>query len=288
DMSLHPILWEQEEVMWLKASPDGYFQMTLKRFEADGIVGRLLERCPGAAVPAKLASDQEGAGGGAAVGRGPGAGEQGLQVEVDGRTALALCPLVGELKNAPRLEASDTNLLPNVAVGTPVEDRGRLGARVADLGAAATAGAGPELQRRLMGNTAVVFARYGVVPGTNEPGALSDMDLMDMNPECTALVMPNAGTLAQVGVKGAGLAEKHAIAKEFAGINLDWPIPDDEPVMSIFLRFPNETLGRGRLLPLCRWLAIDLPKDPQEISSRRSRMFSRRASSSLTRRPPRT
>jgi hypothetical protein len=117
-----------------------------------------------------------------------------------------------------------------------------------------------------MGNTAAVFAKHGIMPGANERGVLSDNALMDMNPEATALFTPDAGTLAQGirGVDGAGLKEKHALAKEFAGIDLSWPIPDDTPIDKLFLRLPNETLGRGRMLPLARWLALQMPEDPQE------------------------
>jgi hypothetical protein len=114
DMSLHPILWDDEEVMWLRASPEGVYHVALQRKEADGLVERLLERCSGAAVPAELAADREALSAQllwtvALV------QEQGLQAEVDGRSAMALCPLVGDLRNAPSLK-------PGVAVGIPVED----------------------------------------------------------------------------------------------------------------------------------------------------------------------
>eukprot|EP00930_Biecheleria_cincta_P074814 TRINITY_DN62026_c0_g1_i1.p1 TRINITY_DN62026_c0_g1~~TRINITY_DN62026_c0_g1_i1.p1 ORF type:complete len:777 (-),score=143.63 TRINITY_DN62026_c0_g1_i1:47-2356(-) len=258
NFSAHPIMWEDEEVKWLKSSVECFELVNQVRATAQERVARLLARAA-AAAPATAPVSQELLAQQARWALSA-IEAQGFQMEENGGSFAAISPLVGNVRFQTERKASAVFELSEHGLS---------------LGAKSSLKPGEELQQQFeQMSGAWLLANLGIVPGAELPGAVADKKLWDLHPPSTCwLDAPQVDPLKYP--RETFLAEKMRLLKEYAGLDLYMPRLPDTPAKDVSFVLMNDTIGRGRLLPTTRFILANIICMAHEVDVWLDRYFVR-------------
>jgi len=261
DVSNHPLMWEDEEVMWLGASPETLERVVKLRRETDGRVSQLLARAQkdaSAQVPEHLASDED------ALAR-----ElrwalciveaQGIALgdEDTGTITSILCPLVGDVKN-------DSSATPGPSVQFSPDKES------IEIMTLRRLRPGEQLRQRCIpnGSASELLATLGIVPGAELVGVPKDTELLDMNSDNGVLLEVPEMDMSNFP-PSYNLVKKLSLLEAHTGLQLGAPRLIGTPVAKFCLRLPEDCYGIGRLLPIALFLSAQVTNsgtfsDPDE------------------------
>lgn len=266
DLSAHPIMWAVDELEWIRVSPEGYeavlSQRVLAEERVEKLVARTRKEAGMAVVPSSLAANVEAL-----------AAEvrwavclveaQGVCLEADetGRSSVALCPLLGDVRNTSRraaptyFQASQSQL---------------------SLRALQPHKPGDELLQKTANGAsgAWLLANIGIVPGAEHMGVPSDAELLEMNVSATTMLQIPPIAISDFPAD-THMGAKLRLLAEYAGLELSAPRLPDIPVSKTAFKLPDEAIGTGRLLPTARFLIAEVQTLPGSVHEWMNRFFVR-------------
>jgi len=259
DLRSHPLMWDDEEVQWVKASPDTYEEVMRERALADERIAEMMPKMLAQTASADVSAE--------------GLRERlrwalclaeayGVELEGDGEKIMALCPLLAEIRNTSKAKAA------NVAFRAGPDALSLVAVRRLRPGQELLQNSAPEASNSWL------LAHLGIVPGAELPGVPADLDLIDMNANCGGTIAVPPLTAADFPSRDH-MAEKLALLSQYAGVELAAPRLPDLPVSKVGFRLPDEAIGVGRLLPTARFLCSDVRANPAEVQERLAIQFVR-------------
>ena len=261
DLSSHPIFWEDEEVEWLRPSPEGFESVMQLRVRTEERVARLMARVA-AEVPQvwqRFEGEEEAL-----------AKElrwalatvetKSIQTEDETGSLVALCPLLGEIHV--------------IAAGPEVVGFETEGSRCLVFTALKSLRPGEQLFKRVEQSGAWLLANLGVVPGSEKPGVPSDADLVESNMSGTCW-LPGPETDPGSYPRQTYMQTKMELLQEYAKLDFRGPRIPGTPCKNYSFVLPDEAMGRGRLLPAGRFLIADIAGMGSDVKLWMERWFVR-------------
>ncbi|CAJ1450733.1 unnamed protein product [Effrenium voratum] len=260
DLSAHPIFWEDDEVDWVRPSPEAFELVCNLQAQTKERQARLLARAAAeVSMATRVEEDLEAL---TAEVRWALAVVETRSIEAQdgsGGAMVALCPLIGDFRPVsagPELASFETE-----------------GDRLV-LSAQKRLQPGEEVLQKVQQSSAWHLVKLGVVPGSEKPGVPSDAELVECN-EAGNCWLPGPETDPSSYPKQTFMGTKIELLLEHAKLDFRGPrLPWMPPRQYCFV-LPDEAFGSGRLLPAARFIIADIAGMGSNIKTWMRRWFVR-------------